>query len=197
MQQVIQIRRTSTANNPPTGLMPGELSVEVGTPTRLWVGVSAVESANQRKLLIDTSFTGIAAVSDAPPADPQHGTLWVESDTLILWFWYVDVDSSQWVQLNGSAAGGPAFANVSDVPPDSPPQGSLWWESDTGIFWIYVVDADSGQWVQASGSSGGTGVTVESYTKAEADAKYSVLLQQVTLLQKQIEVLTTKLVGDV
>lgn len=197
MAQVIQIHRTSSANNPPTGLQPGELSVELGTPTRLWVGVSALENANQRKLLIDTSITSIAYVSDTPPANPVQGTLWIESDTLILWFYYVDVDSSQWVQLNGSAAGGPAFANVSDVPPDSPPQGSLWWESDTGIFWIYIDDGNSQQWVQASGSSGGSGVTVESYTKAEADAKYAVLTQQMTAMQNHIMMLEAKLAGDV
>ena len=36
----MQIRRTRTADNPPTGLLPGQLSVEMrSTPPRLWCGV--------------------------------------------------------------------------------------------------------------------------------------------------------------
>src|SRR5215470_2980369 len=37
----MQIRRTRTADNPPTGLLPGQLSVEMRDPRRLWCGVDS------------------------------------------------------------------------------------------------------------------------------------------------------------
>lgn len=55
MAQKIQIRRTATPNNPPSGLSPGELSVEMDSPTRLWVGVPSAQDASQRKLLVGSS----------------------------------------------------------------------------------------------------------------------------------------------
>jgi hypothetical protein len=48
-------------------------------------------------------------ISDTPPASPQAGQMWWESDSGNLYIWYVDGTSSQWVQVNGlpdaSAAG--------------------------------------------------------------------------------------------
>jgi Chaperone of endosialidase len=57
----IRTKHTTTPNSPPTGLQPGELAVELDTPTRLWVGVPGTLDPTQRKLLIDTSITA------APP----------------------------------------------------------------------------------------------------------------------------------
>jgi len=39
------IKRTTTDNSPPTGLLPGELACEMGNPTRLWIGVPAALGA--------------------------------------------------------------------------------------------------------------------------------------------------------
>lgn len=55
MAQKIQIRRTVTPNSPPSALSPGELSIEMATPTRLWVGVPAAQDPTQKKLLVDLS----------------------------------------------------------------------------------------------------------------------------------------------
>lgn len=57
MVQRVQIRRTQTNNNPPAdgSLEPGVLFVEMGDPTRLWVGVPAGIVASQKKLLLNTS----------------------------------------------------------------------------------------------------------------------------------------------
>ncbi|HEX6825738.1 MAG TPA: hypothetical protein VF077_05410 [Nitrospiraceae bacterium] len=41
-------------------------------------------------------------IADTPPAG-AHGSLWWESDTNILWIYYNDGTSSQWVQANGGA----------------------------------------------------------------------------------------------
>ena len=38
-------------NSPPTGLLPGELAVEMNSPFRVWVGVPSVIGADQRRLI--------------------------------------------------------------------------------------------------------------------------------------------------
>jgi hypothetical protein len=49
--------------------------------------------------------TSFVVVSDTPPVNPFPGQLWFESDTGALFFWYVDADSSQWVQINFTPSG--------------------------------------------------------------------------------------------
>jgi hypothetical protein len=44
--------------------------------------------------------TGFVVVSDTAPPTPFPGQLWWESDSGALFFWYVDANSSQWVQIN-------------------------------------------------------------------------------------------------
>lgn len=39
-------------------------------------------------------------ISDTPPANPQHGNLWWESDTGDTFIYYDDGNSQQWVQIN-------------------------------------------------------------------------------------------------
>jgi hypothetical protein len=45
-----------------------------------------------------------APTSDSPPASPKSGQIWFDSDTGNTYIWYVDVDSSQWVQISSSNA---------------------------------------------------------------------------------------------
>src|SRR6187551_967429 len=121
----LQILRTSTPDKAPLAgsLVPGELAVEMAsTPTRLWVGVPTTIDASGMKLL---NAGGGVIIADAAPAAPNAGDLWWESDTGILWLWYVDVDGGQWVQAAGSAGGG-SSVTVSDTAPASPANGDLW-----------------------------------------------------------------------
>jgi hypothetical protein len=46
----------------------------------------------------------IAVISDTFPANPANGQLFWESDSGILWIWYNDGNSSQWVQVGGAVA---------------------------------------------------------------------------------------------
>jgi len=48
----IQIRRTATPDNPPVGLLPGQLSVEMASdPPRLWVGVpTSIDALGRREI---------------------------------------------------------------------------------------------------------------------------------------------------
>ena len=100
--QKVLIRRTVNPNSQPTGLLPGELAVEMGNPCRLWVGVPTAQDPTGKKLL---SPRGGVSIADVPPAFPIAGEMWWESDSGILWIWYVDVDTGQWVQAAGNIIG--------------------------------------------------------------------------------------------
>jgi hypothetical protein len=120
--QKIQILRSVTPNSPPATLSPGELAVEMATdPTRLWVGVPTSVDATGKKLLVPQS--GVV-VSDTPPANPILNQLWWESDNGILWLWYNDGNSTQWVQVSSGGT------DVPDIPTEADeivviPGGSL------------------------------------------------------------------------
>lgn len=58
MTAKIQIKRTSTPDAPPTGLLPGELAIEMATPTRLWVGVPTSIDPAGRKSLSSSDTSG-------------------------------------------------------------------------------------------------------------------------------------------
>jgi hypothetical protein len=53
--------------------------------------------------IIDQYLGGMNA-SDAPPSAPVEGQLWWDSNNGVMYIWYKDVDSSQWVQVSGDAA---------------------------------------------------------------------------------------------
>jgi len=97
-------------------------------------------------------------VGDQPPSTPCPNQLWWETDSGVLWIWYDDGNTQQWVQTN--AGGGKIASNihVGDNPPASPVENDLWWESDTGTLYIYYNDGNSTQWIQTSG--GGASATV-------------------------------------
>src|SRR6185436_5997585 len=50
--------------------------------------------------IIEAPDVGIFS-ADIPPADPAPNTLWFNSANAQLNLWYVDADSSQWVQVDG------------------------------------------------------------------------------------------------
>jgi hypothetical protein len=47
-------------------------------------------------------------ISDTVPASPTNGQLWWESDTGILWLYYTDPNTSQWIAVGGGAGPAPA-----------------------------------------------------------------------------------------
>jgi hypothetical protein len=58
--------------------------------------------------------TGTVVVADSQPAAAQ-GSLWWESDTGILWLYYHDGNSGQWVQAGGASTSDPAKADTTTV----------------------------------------------------------------------------------
>jgi hypothetical protein len=103
----VQIKRTSTPNKPPSGLQPGELAIEMDTPTRLWVGVPAAQDPALQKLLLDLSATSGISYTFSPTAPttplPKPGDLWYDPDVGTLSIYVNDGNSSQWVQIHPAA----------------------------------------------------------------------------------------------
>jgi hypothetical protein len=97
-------------------------------------------------------------VSPNPPSSPSDNDLWVDSETGILYVYYNDGDSSQWISISGGSAG--SNIAVSPNPPSSPSDNDLWVDSETGILYVYYNDGDSSQWISVSGGSGGNGGSV-------------------------------------
>jgi hypothetical protein len=162
MPQKVLIKRTSTPNSPPVGLSPGELAVEMGVPTRLWVGVPAAQDPSLRKLLSSTVL-----ISDTPPPNPTHGLMWWESDAGILWVYYVDADSAQWVQAAGSAGGG-AVGDFVEIAGDTMTgkliiaAGGLQVDAGTVKFGggNCIVDGPAGSYLNLNNVVGGGGATL-------------------------------------
>jgi hypothetical protein len=61
-------------------------------------------------------------LSDTPPPDPTHGTVWVETDTGLMYVFYVDGTSSQWFAVSGATSGGPM--GLTGPPGPVGPQGA-------------------------------------------------------------------------
>ena len=86
---------------------------------------------------------------------PSDGALWWKSITGALYVFYEDIDSGQWVQVNGTPSPD-ATISTGDTPPSNPRPNQLWFESDRGSLFFWYADADSSQWVEILGGSGGT-----------------------------------------
>src|SRR3954462_8361667 len=50
---------------------------------------------------------GIAVLSDTPPVGKGPGTVWVETDTGLMYVRYADANSEQWIAISGATTGGP------------------------------------------------------------------------------------------
>ena len=64
---------------------------------------------------------------DAPPMTPSDGALWWKSSTGALYVFYEDIDSGQWVQVNGTPSPD-ATISTGDTPPSNPRPNQLWFE---------------------------------------------------------------------
>jgi hypothetical protein len=94
----IQIYRTATANQAPSGLAQGELAVEMATqPPRLWCGVpTSIAAAGQIRL------NASSAAGTAAPATPATGDLWYNTTTGQLMVW----NGSTWAAVSSAGGGG-------------------------------------------------------------------------------------------
>ena len=98
------------------------------------------------------------STSDTAPSSPSDGDLWYNTSTSGLFVYYQDADSSQWVEVVGSAgASTPARVTTSDSAPSSPTAGDLWYDTADGGLFVYYADGTSNQWVEIVGQAGADG----------------------------------------
>lgn len=118
------------------------------------------ESAGTKKYvtvtnLIPPSSAGVY-VSDTAPTTPapEQGDLWWDSARGIMFVYYDDLGSQQWVDIspNGTVSTG---SIVSPTPPASPSPGDLWFNSSDSRLYVYYSDFNSNQWIDCSPQSGG------------------------------------------
>jgi len=123
-------------------------------------------------------------LSSTPPADPELGDRWMNSETYKEFIYTQDADSRQWIQPTGdggvfgatgatgvgiTGATGPAGATgagsfaYGNTAPTSPTIGSRWLDSESGKEFIWVVAGATGVWMQAVGAGGGGTANVQIY----------------------------------
>ena len=106
--------------------------------------------------------------SQSPPAERLEGTLWWNTEEGILYVWFEDGDSEQWViAVPQTDVDVPPGTVIGETPPSDPEVGQLWWNSsdDSGRLYVYYEDANSQQWVEASPQ-------VDSLTEEQLDNRY-------------------------
>jgi hypothetical protein len=146
---VAQHYRTITSNNPPPAnfLLEGEISVEMNTPIRIWMGCPVSLDPTGRVCIFDWSQVGF-------PEAPATGLTYGRIGTTHTWSevpqeaptdgrTYARQGSTQsWLPI----AIGTATITVSDTPPSLPVPGALWWDSQELNAYVYYNDGTSSQW---------------------------------------------------
>lgn len=96
------------------------------------------------------------SVSDSAPSSPSSGDLWWDSSQAMMFIYYADGSSNQWVKANPSGSGGADIA-VQETAPNNPSTGDLWFDPATLKTYVYYNDGNSNQWVQTNPTGGGSG----------------------------------------
>jgi hypothetical protein len=92
--------------------------------------------------------TGRVTISDTAPSSPATGDLWWDSVSGLLYIWYQDPNSTQWVNANNAAAGG---------------GGLVGFTSYSSSQTITIPAGATKAMVELWGGTGGTGGLVGSY----------------------------------
>ena len=141
---------------------------------------------------ITQSGGGSVEVSATAPSSPSDGDMWFDSTNLLMYVYYTDSGSSQWVQSGGSSGANAEITN-SENPPSAPAEGELWFDTTNLLLYVYYNDGTSSQWVQTSGFSSTSGLDVSDLTDTTNllfDGQYSSLTGAPTLFDGQYSSLT-------
>ena len=138
---------------PPTGNKPGDVFFNTLDATLYyWNGSEWVPIASQENAA--DIYVGTYAEVDAaiPVDDRKNGLLLWETTEGILYIWYIDQDTKQWVEASPGGSGGGGGASVSVLPsaPTTADLGDLWYCSLDGRLYVYYEDTGTSQWVDAS-----------------------------------------------
>ena len=162
--------RSSAIGTPVEGMLSyvGSGTVEVYAGTAGWTAISGGGGG------------GGVVIGTASPDTPAEGDLWWDSDDGKLYVYYVDVDSSQWVD-----AAGPSVAVQSTAPTGY--EGQLWLDDTDGSMYVYYTDpgGSASSWIGAVSRSGGI-LQVVSTTKTDTFATTSTTGVDITGLSATI-----------
>lgn len=143
----------STATNPQSGNITTAARIGVGFTDINFVGSGLSITGYGSTVVIDLGTLGgttVSISSVSPGVSTAAGNLWWDSINGDLKIYYVDDNSSQWIDANG---GSQSLAIISDVSPAGygvTSSGTLWWDSSYGVLKVYYDDGDSEQWVDAN-----------------------------------------------
>lgn len=79
-------------------------------------------------------------ISATAPTTPQNGDMWFNSTDGITYMYYVDGDSSQWIEVGGVNGQAPELNELSDVTITSPASGQVL--QYNGSAWVDGINID-------------------------------------------------------
>jgi len=89
-------------------------------------------------------------VGTTAPTSPSNGDLWFDSEDLLLYMYYADGSSNQWVQVVPSGTSLSSGVN----PPTTADAGDLWFDPTDLILYVLYNDGSSSQWVKVTPGGG-------------------------------------------
>lgn len=108
-------------------------------------------------------------VGTTAPASPSNGDLWFDSTDLLLYMYYADGSSNQWVQVIPSGTSISAGTN----PPTNADSGDLWFDPADLILYVNYNDGSSTQWVKVvpgGGSSSANTLSLSDFSVTQNPA---------------------------
>jgi hypothetical protein len=158
--QTIRIKRRNVgAIGPPPNLAASELAFNEADNT-LYYG--AGNNAGQATSILAIGGVGSSqiTIADTAPANPRSGNLWWDSVNALLYLWYDDGNSQQWVNVNNTGG----IVGIPDAPSDAR------WYARRNVGWTPVPLTDVGRnkihnglfWIQHRGT--GPWTVVNTYT---------------------------------
>jgi plastocyanin len=125
------------------------------------------------------------SVSDTIPTDPEDGQLWLETDTGILYVYYNDGDTAQWIQPTSSSVGGGANPTFKTISVDG--QDTITAESSTADLHVIAgsninisTNAATNTLTINSTASGGDGVTSNSFATINVAGQSAIVAESDT-----------------
>jgi hypothetical protein len=106
MANTIRLRRSAVPSAQPTTaqLALGEVAINT------YDGKLYIKKNNGTESIVEIGAGGgggaSVSTSETPPASPSDGDLWWNTQNGVLYIWYVDTDSGQWVSIYGLSSGG-------------------------------------------------------------------------------------------
>jgi len=152
---------------PPGGATQGDLWLDSNTGELhcfYWDGDSGqwINTSTAGGGLYTAGIARPPQIGGNPPVNARPGDFWLDSRSGILYIYYADGDSEQWIACSSGNSGGGTSVNgntpIGADPPQNPVYGDTWIDPDTLALYVYFNDGGSDQWAQVTTiTSGGSG----------------------------------------